>query len=234
MKTKVFILLVSAIGMMTLNTFAQDNAGQNRSVSGFNSISSGGPFNVHIKINGTESLRLDVDADVLDDIKTEVVDGTLKIGFKSNFSWHRNIKKADIYITAKSLQGLQNSGSGNMDVDGVMTAENVKVVLSGSGGLKTAVKSGSLEARISGSGSIDLKGNTGDAALRISGSGQINGKGLSTETVSATITGSGGINITANKTVSARITGSGGVTYSGNAVIGETRYTGSGRVNKAD
>ena len=231
MKRKVFILLVSALTLVTLNTFAQ---GQSRSVSGFNSIESGGPFNVHIKINGTESLRLDVDEDIVNDVKTEVVNGVLKVGFRNNFSIHRNIKKGDIYITARSLNALANSGSGNVDLDGVLTGQNVKVILSGSGNMRAAVKSNTLESRISGSGGIELKGSTEDANFRISGSGEINGKALTAGTVIASISGSGGVSIIANKTVSARITGSGGVSYSGNAVIGETRYTGSGRVNKVN
>lgn len=232
MKRKVFILLASAICMMTLNTFAQ--SGQTRSVSGFTSIESGGPFNVHIKINGTESVRLDIDDDVVNDVKTEVINGSLQIGFKNRFSLHRNIKRGDIYITAKSLSALSNSGSGNMELDGVLSGSNVKVILSGSGNIRAALKSSALETRISGSGGIDLKGSTGDAEIRISGSGEINAKGLTTETVIASISGSGGVNIRANKTVSARITGSGGVSYSGSATIAETRYTGSGRVNKVD
>jgi len=230
MKRKIFILFVSAITMLTLNTFAQ--SGQTRSVSGFNSIESGGPFNVHVKITGTESVRLDIDDDVVNDVKTEVEGGVLKIGFRHNFSLrNHNIKRGDIYVTAKSLSALANSGSGNLDLDGVLSGQNVSVILSGSGNMRAAVKASTLESRISGSGGINLKGSTDAAEFRISGSGEINAKGLTTETLTATISGSGGISVVANKTVSARITGSGGVSYSGNATIAETRYTGSGRVN---
>jgi hypothetical protein len=233
MKRKIFILFVSAITMLTLNTFAQ--SGQTRSVSGFSSVESGGPFNVHIKITGTESVRLDVDDDIINDVKTEVSGGVLKIDFRRNFSLrNHNIKRGDIYVTAKSLNGLSNSGSGSLDLDGVLTGQNVSVVLSGSGNMRAAVKASALESRISGSGGINLKGSTNEAQFRISGSGEINGKGLSTETLVATISGSGSISIIANKTVSARITGSGDVSYSGNATIAETKYTGSGRVNKVN
>lgn len=234
MKRKVFILLVLAVTMLSLNTFAQDGSWETRQVSGFNSIDSGGPFNVHIKINGTESLKLNIDADAINDVKTEVVNGVLKIGFKNRLSFRHSIKKVDIFITAKSLEALENSGSGSVDVDGVVSAQNVKVSLSGSGNVRTAVKADVLNVKISGSGSIDLKGSTGDANLRISGSGQINGGSLKAETIIANISGSGSISIIANKTVSARITGSGGVSYTGNASIGETKYTGSGRVNKVN
>ncbi|MBB6127222.1 GIN domain-containing protein [Mucilaginibacter lappiensis] len=97
MKRKIFILFVSAMTMLTLNSFAQ--SGQTRSVSGFSSIESGGPFNVHIKITGTESVRLDIDDDVVNDVKTEVEDGVLKIGFRNNFSLrNHNIKRGDFML----------------------------------------------------------------------------------------------------------------------------------------
>jgi hypothetical protein len=138
-----------------------------RSVSGYTGIACGGPFNVFVKIDGTESIKLDVDADVVNDIKTEVEDGVLMVEFKEHWKNHRNMKRANIYITAKSLKYLANSGSGNLTVDGVLTGNNAKVALSGSGNVKTAVKSSTLDLRLSGSGSIDIKGSTGMADSRI-------------------------------------------------------------------
>jgi hypothetical protein len=205
-----------------------------RNVSGYTGISCGGPFNVFIKIDGTESIKLDVDADVVNDIKTEVENGVLKVEFKEHWNKHRNIQRANIYITAKTLKYLANSGSGNLIVEGVITGDNAKVALSGSGNVKTAVKSSTLDLRLSGSGSIDIKGSTGLADVNIAGSGEVNGKDLKTETVEARIAGSGSVNIIANKTVSARIAGSGSVLYSGNATTGDTKYMGSGRVSKVD
>lgn len=233
MKRRAFILFVSALALATSVTYAQ--GGQSRSVSGFNSIDSGGPFNVHVKIDGTESIKLDIDDDVINDVRTEVVGGVLKIGFKNNFSFkHRNIKRGEIYVTAKSLEALANSGSGSMDLDGTLTGQNVKTILSGSGNLAAAVKAGSLESIVSGSGGINIKGSADEANLRLSGSGNIDGKSLTAQTVNATVTGSGGISIRATKSISSRITGSGGVDYSGGATVAADRHTGSGRLNKVD
>jgi len=232
MKRIVFSIL-SLVLLMTA-TFNASAQGQSRNVSGFTSIASGGPFNVHIKINGTESVKVDADADIINEIETVVEDGTLKIKFKDHENWHQNIHKAEIYVTAKSLTGLVNSGSGSMHVDGTISGENCKVVLSGSGDITTSVRSNSLHTVISGSGSISLNGSADEASIVVTGSGEVNGKDLKTQTLDATITGSGNINVIADKSVSARITGSGNVVYSGNASVVNSRHTGSGRVSKAD
>jgi hypothetical protein len=232
MKKLIFSMMASLLTVsIAFNASAQTVT---RNVSGYNGITCGGPFNVFIKIDGTESVKLDVDANIVDDIKTEVENGILKVEFKDHWKSHRNIQHANIYISAKTVEYLANSGSGNSTVDGTMTGEHAKIALSGSGNIKTAVKSGTLDLKISGSGSIDVKGSTGMADCRISGSGEINGRSLKTETVEASIAGSGSISLIASKTVSARISGSGSVNYSGTATTSDTHYAGSGRVNKVD
>ena len=222
------ILLFAA----TLKVSAQTE--ETRQVSGFNSLAAGGPFNVHVKINGTESLKISGNADVIKDIETEVKDGKLAIRFKNDAEWrHHNSSKIDIEVTAKLLSSLSNAGSGNIKVDGEVSGDNVNVTLSGSGMITSAVKSGKLHAVISGSGSIHLNGTANESDLVVTGSGQFMAKELKTTSASTKITGSGSIYIAAEKNISSRITGSGNVVYSGSATV-DSKTTGSGSVRKAD
>jgi len=238
MKKLAFTLLSSALLIATtIKASAQDVSTQNRSVSGFSAIASGGPFNVHIKMGGNESVKVEADTKFIDEIETVVEGNTLKIQFKDH-RWsnrYNNIHKAEIYVSARALNSLTNSGSGHMEVEGtISTPDEFKTVLSGSGNINATIKSDGLRAKISGSGSIRLKGSCGEADLGISGSGQIEARDLKAQAVSAGITGSGSIYITAEKTVSAHITGSGNVIYAGNATTTDTRTVGSGRVSRAN
>jgi len=231
MKRLVFILFATAlVPAATISARAQES----RQVSGFNSVASAGPFNVHIKIDGNESVKVDADADIINDIETIVEGNTLKIRFKDREYRHRNIHKAEVYVEAKSLNSLLNAGSGSVKVDGTISTDNFKTVLSGSGNISAVVKSESLHAVISGSGSINLSGSTADADMVITGSGEIDGRHLKAGSVVGSITGSGNIYIEAEKSVVGRITGSGSVIYSGNATSVTSHTTGSGRVTKED
>lgn len=223
------ILLITAV----LKVSAQSE--QTRQVSGFNTIASGGPFDVHVKINGTESLKLKASPDIINEIETVVEGGKLKIRFKHHHEWnYENTGRIDVYVTAKSLSGVDNAGSGSIKIDGTVDGENVRLNLSGSGDITSSVKSGDLHISISGSGSIHLNGNANDANISIAGSGELMGKELVTGSASVSIAGSGSAYFAANKTVSASIVGSGNVIYSGNATTGDVRTIGSGRVSKAD
>lgn len=224
-------ILVATMGLMG-SVMAQE---QVREVSGFNKISNGGAFAVHVKINGTESVKIDgADQENLAMIETVVKNGSLEIRWKQGSEPHRFSGRIDVYVTAKSLSGLSNAGSGTLEVDGVVKGGSVEMELSGSGRLTATVDAGKLDVSISGSGMATLKGKANSTHIDIAGSGKLSADGLSTDVADAEVTGSGDTYITVNKTISASIVGSGSVHYSGAATIGSVSTVGSGRVRKSN
>jgi hypothetical protein len=206
---------------------------QTRSVSGFHSIGSGGSFAVHIRINGTESLKIDgAGAETANLIETNVKNGSLEIRWKRGSEPHNYNGRIDVYVTAKSLSGLSNAGSGSMDVEGALNGTNVDVTLSGSGSISTAVDAGKLGVTISGSGAVKLKGKAGHTDITIAGSGRLSADALATDVAEAEISGSGDTYIKVNKTISANIVGSGSVHYSGTGTVGSVSTVGSGRLKR--
>ncbi len=230
---RIFYTVFAAVLVIAASLRASAQSEETRQVSGFNSIASAGPFNVHVNINGTESLKIKAKPEVMKEIETTVEDGRLKIKFKHHENWDdHDMGNIDIYVTAKALSSLANAGSGSIKVEGTVSGSNVNIELSGSGNIETSIKSGNLHAAISGSGVITLKGSADDTKVSISGSGDLKAKGLRTNSVSVNIAGSGSTYITADKTVSASIAGSGNVVYSGNATISSSHTAGSGSISK--
>jgi hypothetical protein len=227
--TAVLILLVVA----GKTASAQNTIEQNRQVSGFKRLASAGPFQVHVKLNGTESVKISSDEALANDIETLVEDETLKIRFKKNMHWDRNLQKIDVYVTAKTLDALINSGSGSIKVDGTINTHNFSATLSGSGSISTNVKTQQLHAVISGSGSINMSGNADKANISLAGSGVLQGKSLSTQNTSASIAGSGHIYVAASQQLNTRVVGSGRVIYTGNAMV-ESTGMGSGGTTRAN
>jgi hypothetical protein len=206
---------------------------QVRAVSGFHSVSDAGSFAVHIKTGGTEGVKIEgADAATAAMIETVVESGSLEIRWKRGAEHEHQRGKVDVYVSAKSLSGLACSGSGSMDVDGVVNGGHVAVTLSGSGSIASSVDAGNLEVTISGSGAVKLRGKSGVANIRISGSGRLNAESLSADAADIGISGSGDTYITVNKTLSARLVGSGNVYYSGSGTLGSVKTIGSGRVSR--
>lgn len=229
---KLALFTLIAIAGFSANASAQSE--QTRQVSGFNGISSGASFAVHVKIDGTESLRIKAEPEAMKIIETVVEHGILEIRVPRDYNWSdRNLGHVDIYITAKSLSSLSMGGSGSIDVDGIVKGESVHISLGGSGAISSAVESGGLRVSVAGSGTVKLRGKATKADITISGSGNLKASELKVDAAEIGIAGSGDVHLDVEKTISAHIAGSGNVIYSGNATITNVSSAGSGRVTRA-
>ncbi|MGV3684754.1 MAG: head GIN domain-containing protein [Daejeonella sp.] len=225
--------LEASSALITVVTSNSKPADETRNVSGFNGLSSAGSYNVIITMGNAEGLKLQGDAEQIDEIETVVEEGILKIrNKKRSGSWNRNwTSKVTIYVNAKSLKSITLSGSGDIDVRGVVKSADVTTTLSGSGSISLAIDATNYAATISGSGEIEVKGNTENARINVNGSGDFEGDDLRTSVASARVSGSGDISINANKALDATMSGSGNIRYGGNASVKSTK-SGSGRISK--
>jgi hypothetical protein len=228
---KIAFLALVAIAGLAGKVFAQSE--ETRNVSGYNGLASGGSFTIHVKIDGTESLRLKGDAEDLKKIETVVEKGILQIRLPRHHDWdNERIGHIDVFVTAKSLSSVALGGSGSIDVEGVVKGEKVNVSMGGSGEISSAVESDALNVSIAGSGNIKLTGRTNDIKISIAGSGNLKAPDLKADVAEIGIAGSGDVRMDIEKTISAHIAGSGNITYTGNANITTISSAGSGRVTR--
>lgn len=226
----ILAILVMAAAALT----ASAQVDETRVVSGFTKVGSGGEFNVHIKIDATEGVKLVGRAKTINQIETIVKDGELWIQWKDSENEHDIMKwgAVDIYVTVKSLSGIGSAGTGNMVVEGTVTADKFEIHSAGPGNILCAVNTPSLYATKTGSGWLDLSGNADNAKIELIGSGQLNGKELKTNTALVTLVGTANAYLVVNKTIGGQISGSGNVNYTGNATEGGIISSGSGRFLK--
>lgn len=207
---------------------------QDRTIGSFKGVATAGSLDVRITMGNKESIRLEGDQDAIAELITEVNEGILTIRPKTKWSdWSRRFKRPDItvYISAKRISSLTMSGSGNMEVQNNINANELVTTLSGSGSIKAATSAKSLTGVISGSGTVTLSGKANDLSLTISGSGGFDGKRFSVESLSAQISGSANVYIDVSKRIDAVISGSGTISYSGSPSIKRT-IIGSGSIRK--
>ena len=89
LKTGLFILILT-IGS-TLSALAANGGDdtQTRNVSGFNAIDVSTGIDLYLTMGSSEEVKIVADEEIIDDIKTEVRNGTLHIYMKRNnwFNW---------------------------------------------------------------------------------------------------------------------------------------------------
>lgn len=204
---------------------------ENRAITNFTAVANTVSGQLYYKQDNAYKVEIQAQQNILDVIRTEVVNNELVIKFKDGVSVG-NHEPIVINISSPNITGLRLSGSGSISAIGPITATNIFFKISGSGNMSIPMlqATGVLDADISGSGNIGvISGTAVSEVLKISGSGNINVQGVAVNTAQTNTSGSGEIRLSAVQTLNVKITGSGSVYYKGNPAV-TTNISGSGSV----
>jgi len=200
-----------------------------RTISNYDGISAGGSFDV-ILVKGKEGeIEIEGEENIIPYLETEVRGNTLQVKYRKNTSISTR-KKLTVTVAYEDLDMISLGGSGNINGENLIKANDLKVSLGGSGNIALQIDADEIRADIGGSGNIKLTGNSNELTSSIAGSGSIKAYDLETEILNATIAGSGSIKTTVTTEIKAKVAGSGSIYYKGNPKYIDTKSVGSGDV----
>jgi hypothetical protein len=182
---------------------------QTRDVAGFTRIDNRDSVDVRLSVGEPQRVRVRAGEKVIDDIHTEVRDGTLEITFDDD-GWGGD----DVVVEASvpELTGIEASGSGDIDADGI--------------------DADALEVSSDGSADIGLEGTVGRLALDIDGSGDADLADLAAREARVFVGGSGDVQVRADERLQVSVDGSGDVRYHGDPALTQ-HVDGSGELSRA-
>src|SRR3984957_13054003 len=140
-------LLALCVALATVAaTFFASQAGaadsETRTTAPFHAVSFAGSWTVDVKVGGPMSVVIEGKKDIIAKVKTEVVDGELRIGIErglmSLFGNH-DLDGLIAHITVPELTAFALNGSGAADITG-LNGGTTKFVLDGSGDLNAKGK----------------------------------------------------------------------------------------------
>lgn len=207
----ILVLLLTLVSSCSRDTIygSGELASENRDVAYFTKVSSEGIFEANITQGTEQSLEIIANDNIIHKVKTSVVNNELKLYLDSDNDNYRDIYlQANIVVT--SLNGLKNSGAGNMYVNNIE-------------------EDGSFSIRNSGSADITIQGSASNLDVKNEGSGSIYGFGFFVNDCTIKIEGTGSFEINCSDNLDVDIEGSGNVFYKGYPNI-NTTISGSGSV----
>lgn len=225
-------LLVSGCGFQVVSGSGK-TATENRSVSGFTSVTLAGIGNLYLTQGATEAVRIEAEDNLIPYFETVVEGSTLKIGIKSQYLGVnlRPTQPVKFYVTLPKIEAVTLAGSGNI-FGGTLKTGAFKIALLGSGNISAdTLTTTTLDVSLSGSGNITLGSVTATQVTNsIAGSGNIQMDALTADKVSSKTSGSGDITLSGKVSrQSAEILGSGDYRAGGlKSESATVRVTGSG------
>lgn len=207
---KRFVLLLSAMLLCTSTIFGQVFTLGNKKVKAsnvyvtkqikiddFDRLEVAGSMDVVYKqVKGKPTLEIYTADNIVDLVKTEVVNGTLKIGFKKGYSISYN--KLIIRVSSEDINAISLAGSGSIDLANGVKTNKMNISLAGSGDVtgKNIFCQEDLRIALSGSGDVTMQQlacNQFDVSL--AGSGDVLMKDVNVHTAKVSLAGSGCVEI---------------------------------------
>lgn len=187
-----------------------------REVDSFTAVKMMGPqANLYVTQDGTNTVRVEAQQNVLDIIETSVTDGVLTISSETCVNTGFLGSSINIYVTMDDVDSLELYGSGRVIGDTEITSDELSLGLFGSGKLELDVNVTNLTTTLPGSGTFNLKGTATRHDISLIGSGKVNAYSLFTDETEILISGSGSAYVYVSEELRPEITGSGRIHYRG-------------------
>jgi hypothetical protein len=205
-----------------------DERGATRSVSGFHAVSLQGIGTMIITQGETESLTIEAEEKVLKRIETVVQDGTLFIRPDRSF---RAREQITYRLGAIQLDGIATAGTGNAQME-QLTTDQLQLVVDGAGSIGIAALSATtLAASASGTGEIGLAGTVDSQTVSLSGTARYLAAALASRVAVIEVQGTGQATLRVSESLDATVGGTGRVEYLGDPVVQQS-VSGVGSVTK--
>lgn len=185
------------------------------------------PAKLIVEQGTSTQFRIEAQPNILKMIHTSMKEETLTIESAQCIG---DTKGINIYIQLPAFSKLVVEGSGDIKGKGVITANQLGLVVHGSGTIKLEANAENLFCGIKGSGQVKLSGTGKTQHIKIDGSGEFSGSGFRTVTSDVDVSGSGLAIVAADSNLHALVNGSGQIHYIGNPRI-EKDINGSGEIS---
>ncbi len=202
---------------------------KNLDIDDFKNLGLGISADVVLTQGSTQSVKIEAQQNIIDNIKTRVKGSTWSIGFHENAS---NYKDITIYITVPTLESISIGGSGNItSTNKFDNSREMDISIGGSGDVSIDLSARDVDISIGGSGKVALKGDGEDLDISIGGSGDVMAYNFPVNSCSVSSAGSGDIELNVSDDLNVSLVGSGDVTYKGNPKV-KSSIVGSGDVER--
>ena len=226
---------IFTIFFLLLSIYSEAQTLQKREISSFNGISSASGIIVEITQGNEESVSVSAtNDDYLNNIKTVVENGLLKIYFDSKNWKDRNQKnlKLKAFVTYKTIDSLSVSSGSILTATNTITGLKLNISVTSGSQFNADIKTDEASI-IQSSGAISkITGSATVVSAKISSGTVCNSPSLLTDNL--TLEGSSGavLKISVNKSISVKLSSRAQLNYKGDAVINKRRLNSGGAIRK--
>ena len=235
MKTFKNLAILTLIAVVSLSTALSGNSQetQTRNAENFDGIKVSTGIDLYLSMGNSEEVKIVADEDIIDDIKTEVKDGTLHIYTKKNnwFNWGNN-KPRKAYVTVTELTRLYASSGSDVVSENTLEGDRLEVKTSSGSDVKIDVIIKNLSVDASSGSDAKLSGKSKTFEAEASSGSDIKAQNLEAKIGKLRASSGSDISVTITDELYAKASSGADIRYYGNPQIRDTDESSGGDVRR--
>jgi hypothetical protein len=235
MKTRNFFrtfLMFVVFSLPGLLMAASPETRQNRQLDSFRAIKVSAGIDLYLEPGAQEKVEVVGNQHDMDEIITEVKDGTLHIYRKGKFGFNFNFNNnCEVHVIATTLSGLDASSGSQVKSTGFFKGSECRISASSGSEVNLNLEYDKLTADSSSGSEIHLQGKTGKLSVSVSSGSEIKACELTAEIVHADASSGGEACVNALSELYANASSGGDINYNGKPQLLNVEKSSGGSVS---
>ena len=202
---------------------------EERSVTDFSGLKVSAGIDVIITQSDKTGITVEADENLMDWIKTEVVNNELKIYSDKNI---RSAEEKKVYVNFKKLNEIDISSAGDVNSGNTLVTDELDIEMSSAGNLTLAVEADRVEIDISSAGNARLSGKANFFKADLSSAGDLNAFELEAKVGEITVSSAGNARVFITEEASFKSSSAGDIDYKGEPRLKNISTSSAGSINK--
>lgn len=225
------IAFFSMLFLTSCSMFCEKGNGEiiteNRELAEFDEIEIAGQATVFIEQGVKPSVKIKIDSNLVQFIKTNVSGMKLEI---EEGKCIEELTEFEVHIVTANLSRLEVGGSVKLKGENTIKAEKMLIKTKGAAEVSLSLDVDDLETITKGSGEVKLLGRAMQFEVELEGAGSLDAFRMLAKEVDASVTGAGTCKINVSEKFDGDVSGSGKLYYKGNPKKVKTDVSGSGTI----
>jgi hypothetical protein len=233
--TKLFFTLVfSVITFIGIGSNGNSDKTETRQVSNFNGIKVSTGIDLYITMGASEEVKIVADDEIIDDLITEVKDGTLRIYMKQTnnwFNWNSGNQTRKAYVTVKELKSIDASSGSDVKSENTLKGEELKVNASSGSDVEIDVYYKNVWLDTSSGSNAKLSGKTKNFKAEASSGSDIKAQDLESSICRVSVSSGSDATVNVTDELYAKASSGADVMYYGNPQVKDIDESSGGDVS---
>lgn len=233
-KSLIILMLVAAVGINTAAFAGNRDKTENRNVKNFRGIKVSTGIDLYLTMGNSEEVKIVADDDIIDDIVTEVKNGTLHIYLEKNnnwFNWGRLTETRKAYVTVKQLESIDASSGSDVRSENTLKGDELDIEASSGSDVYLDIVYKNVSLKTSSGSDAKLSGKAKYFTASASSGSDIVARDLETEKCNVKASSGSDATVNVSDELVAKASSGADVRYYGNPKTKDTDESSGGDVS---